>query len=372
MLLIGVSGSGRSTLARFVAWMNGYAVVQLNVHRKYSASDFDDDLRALLIRCGAKREKICYIIDDGSILQSAFLERINTLLANSEVPGLFAGDELNALLVQCKDNARDNVSAMDSEADLLRWFTSNIRNNLHVVFTMNPPANTSARAATSPALFNRCVLDWCGDWSDLTLAQVANSMTRTLDLERTDYNSPSQLRILTGISMPLNHRAAIVNALCYVHRSVEAVDRRRALAGAERRQSTPRQYLDLLSHFSSLYTTKSAELEEQQRHFNTGLDKLQETFEQVETLRGTLAHSEQELQVKVVLANEKLEVVYIVKFIARILNYNFSLKKSGHGAAAEGGRGAQTRITCHFKGVGHSKCRHKATAGRGDAGLGTG
>jgi len=45
--------------------------------------------------------------------------------------------------------------------------------NLHVVFTMNPSSEgLKDRAATSPALFNRCVLNWFGDWSDSALYQV--------------------------------------------------------------------------------------------------------------------------------------------------------------------------------------------------------
>lgn len=38
--------------------------------------------------------------------------------------------------------------------------------NLHVVFTMNPSCEgLKDRTSTSPALFNRCVLNWFGDWS---------------------------------------------------------------------------------------------------------------------------------------------------------------------------------------------------------------
>ncbi len=53
------------------------------------------------------------------------------------------------------------------------WFVAQVRNNLHVVFTMNPASpDFHNRSATSPALFNRCVLDWFGDWSDTALFQV--------------------------------------------------------------------------------------------------------------------------------------------------------------------------------------------------------
>lgn len=44
------------------------------------------------------------------------------------------------------------------------FFFTKVMRNLHVVFTMNPSANgLRDRASTSPALFNRCVLDWLGD-----------------------------------------------------------------------------------------------------------------------------------------------------------------------------------------------------------------
>lgn len=116
LLLIGVSGAGKTTLSRFVAWMNGLSVYQIKVglrrlfiqqwvlvparsswgeranlplsrqvHRKYTGEDFDEDLRTVLRRSGCKNEKIAFIMDESNVLDSGFLERMNTLLANGEV-----------------------------------------------------------------------------------------------------------------------------------------------------------------------------------------------------------------------------------------------------------------------------------------------
>lgn len=42
-----------------------------------------------------------------------------------------------------------------------------------MVFTMNPASEGfEGRCATSPALFNRCVVDWFGTWPTKALAQV--------------------------------------------------------------------------------------------------------------------------------------------------------------------------------------------------------
>jgi len=54
LLLIGVSGAGKTTLTRFVAWINGLSIFQIKVHNKYTAVDFDDDLRNVLRRAGCK------------------------------------------------------------------------------------------------------------------------------------------------------------------------------------------------------------------------------------------------------------------------------------------------------------------------------
>ena len=34
------------------------------------------------------------------------------------------------------------------------------------------------RTASSPAIFNRCVIDWFGDWSDGALFEVAEKLLR--------------------------------------------------------------------------------------------------------------------------------------------------------------------------------------------------
>lgn len=70
-----------------VLWL----VMIIQVHNKYTGEDFDEDLRAVLRRSGCKDEKIAFILDESNVLDSGFLERMNTLLANGEVPGLFEG-----------------------------------------------------------------------------------------------------------------------------------------------------------------------------------------------------------------------------------------------------------------------------------------
>jgi len=58
LLLIGASGVGKTTLARFVAWINNQTVFQIKAGRNYSLENFDEDIRSVMRRSGVKGEKI--------------------------------------------------------------------------------------------------------------------------------------------------------------------------------------------------------------------------------------------------------------------------------------------------------------------------
>ena len=309
LILIGVSGSGKTTLSRFVAWMNGLKVVQIKVHGRYSAEDFDDDLRDVLRRCGCRGEKICFIMDESNVLDSAFLERMNTLLANAEVPGLFEGDDLAALMTACKEGAQRQGLLLDSQEELYKWFTQQIVKNLHVVFTMNPPENgLSSKAATSPALFNRCVLNWFGDWSDQALFQVGSELTQHVDLDRPAFVAPDTIPVAyRGLPLPGSHRDTVINSMVYVHHSIRRFNVRLFKQQGRKTFLTPRHFLDFVAQYVQLFDEKREDLEEQQRHLNVGLEKLRDTVDKVRDLRASLAKKKIQLERKDAEANAKLQ-----------------------------------------------------------------
>jgi len=309
LILIGTSGSGKTTLSRFVAWMNGLSIFQIKVHGRYSAEDFDDDLRGVLRACGCRGQKICFIMDESNVLDSGFLERMNTLLANGEVPGLFEGDEYSALMTACKEGAQRQGLLLDSQEELYKWFTQQIVRNLHVVFTMNPPQDgLSSKAATSPALFNRCVLNWMGDWSDQALFQVGYELTQQIDLDKPNFTAPDSItRAYRDLSLPASHRDTVVNAMVYIHYAVQKTNERLEQHQGTVTYLTPRHYLDFVTQFGKLFSEKRGDLEDQQRHLNVGLEKLRDTVDKVSDLRASLAQKKTQLEMKDAEANEKLQ-----------------------------------------------------------------
>ena len=182
-LLVGDSGAGKTVLSKFVSWMNGLNIFQIKAHSRYGIDEFNEDLRGVMRRVGIDGEKVCFIFDEGNILGSGFLEAMNALLASGEVPGLFEGDEYTALMSACRDSAARDGVILDSDEELWRRFTSIVQRNLHVVFTMNPSGGDwKNRSTASPALFNRCVVDWFGTWSAKAMGEVGKEFTMKLDM----------------------------------------------------------------------------------------------------------------------------------------------------------------------------------------------
>lgn len=118
-----------------------------------------------------------------------------------------------------------------------------------MVFTMNPcNPDFSNRTASSPALFNRCVIDWFGDWSQEALIQVAKEFTKNIDPGAESFTKLS-------ISNDVDARAgAVVATIVGVHNSVCNLNLRLQKAAKKFNFLTPRDFLDFIKHFIELHS----------------------------------------------------------------------------------------------------------------------
>lgn len=191
------------------------------------------------------------------MLGPAFLEKMNALLASGEIPGLFEGDEYMALINQIKEAQMKENKMIDTEEQLYKNFITGVQRNLHVVFTMNPAnPDFSNRTASSPALFNRCVIDWFGDWNSGALYQVAKEFTLSIDppdnafIKKPNHDNPEWKHDI------------LVKSLVYIQNTVVELNRRLSKSAKRFNYITPRDFLDFISHFVELHNEKKSKLEE--------------------------------------------------------------------------------------------------------------
>ena len=289
MLLIGASGVGKTVLTRFAAWMEGFAVHQINASRAYTAQRFHEDLRALLRRTGVHGERVCFIFDEANALDASFLESMNALLASGEVPGLFEGEEHVLLMQQCREAAqRNGVAGEQTEQDLWRTFTQHVQRNLHVIFTMNPSgADWQGRSATSPALFNRCVINWFGQWAQGALLQVAAELTKPLELSMLVGGGAAKDDAKAAAGEEAREaeiRRKLVSCLVAVYEVAAGEEAGgeqvgRALGGRRqaRNHLTSRHFLDCISQCVAIHAAKRKGLSEDAQHLERGLSRIEQT-----------------------------------------------------------------------------------------------
>jgi dynein heavy chain 1, cytosolic len=155
----------------------------------------------------------------------------------------------------------------DTEEELYKTFTYNVQRNLHVVFTMNPSnPDFSNRTASSPALFNRCVIDWFGEWSTDGLLQVAKEFTKTLDILPESFQKKMDMYQKTTdegrIVMVDPKHDALCQCIVDMHLAVRDVNNKLSKSAKRFNYITPRDFLDFIKHFVELLHEKKEELEE--------------------------------------------------------------------------------------------------------------
>jgi dynein heavy chain 1 len=297
-LLLGEAGSGKTMLTKFVAWMRGLEVFELKVSKKYGLEDFDKDLRNILIRAGTSREKVCFLADGNDVSNSAFLERMNSLLASGEIPGLFEGEDYQKLLATARRAISGAGENAESEEEVYSWFVQQVKWNLHVVFMLNSTGGSfHADAAASPALFNRCVVNWFGNWEREALIHVGLQYLEDTDLGlQGQPESVSDLpdsNVASILSSVIEKRQDLVSsestekesilwediittALILIHESSRSeVARLQDSSKGIRRELctvTPRQYIDFVKYFFSLVARLRERYGQLESHVSRGLE----------------------------------------------------------------------------------------------------
>ena len=294
-VLMGAPGTGKKTLARFAAWMLSTEVHQVHSHSAYTAADFAGDLRKILRQAGVNSRQIMLIFDESNAMDSAFLEMMNSLLACGEVPGLFSGDERARLLEDLKTSASGTTTGPNTEQSIYAEFVRRVRLNLHIVFTISTGCSRKVLSdknyqrtvggnlsQRSPALFNRCMVDWLGDWNPETLEAVA------------------ELKIEVSLG---HEKDQIIRSAVRIH------DIARKFPSFARAQVdvTPRHYLEFIEQLNRLALEKGKAIQGGVDRHTEGLRRLRNAGNAADVLKDELREKSERLQEKEVNANQTLE-----------------------------------------------------------------
>ena len=288
-MLIGPNRIGKMVMTKFVAWLDNVAIVEPNICRGFSLTDFDEFLRTALLKSSVEEQQVCILLDESSILDTSFVERMNTLLANSDIPDLFQGEDYDKLMLAIRHKTNAMGLLLDTDSEIYDWFVGEVTKNLHVVFILSN-SSVSFSMATSPAFYNRFVVSWMNQWDVRTMLDVGKHLIDSAPLEFVQFD--------TSASQPQNLILHGDGSLRDVLISIVMAFDEEFHEHLEMKERSPGKLIDTLALFGEIYGRSFNSMEGRQRFINTGLERLSESVLKVRELNKILSERSAELNTK--------------------------------------------------------------------------
>ncbi|KAI9209802.1 uncharacterized protein BJ171DRAFT_594818 [Polychytrium aggregatum] len=252
LLLAGRPGMGRQSSLMIVGHMLRFKTFSPNIGRSYGIKAFSADIKTVLQSAGVHNEEVLLILEDYQIVESSFLESINSLLSGGEVPGLYSPEELDQILSALKDSHGED----SYRGSVFEYFVARIRKNLHFALVLDTSSQSFVQYYESnPALSTCCHMSWMDSWSQES----------SLGLIKDTFKSHALLS-------KLPEQEAIVKGMLAIHESSLS------------KGSTPKHLIEFLSTYERVYVSKLTEFESKNRYLLGGLEKLREAAKYVDNL----------------------------------------------------------------------------------------
>lgn len=279
-LLVGVGGSGKQSLTRLAASVSSLDVFQITLRKGYSMADMRVDLAQLYIKAGVKNIGTVFLLTDAQVPDEKFLVLINDLLASGEIPDLFVEDDLELIYTGVKNEVR-GLGMEDTRENCWKFFIERVRRQLKVVLCFSPVGNTlRVRARKFPALINCSSIDWFHGWPETAMVSVSERF-----ISENEY-------------VPEETRGSISRFMAYVHRCANNMSQVYLTNERRYNYTTPKTFLELISLYLNMLSSKNKELTDNIERLENGLTKLINTASQVDDLKEKLAAQEIELKQK--------------------------------------------------------------------------
>ena len=287
-LLVGVSGSGKQSLARLAAFVAGGDWIQPRLTKAYSVQTLLDDLRPFYRAAGVAAKGAVLLLSDKEVREESFLEVVNAFLSTGELPNLLGRDELDAIAHEvAAPYALEHPGAEPTRDQLWDFFVTRARNNLHVALCFSPVGPRFRRRAHKfPALLNCCTMDWFHAWPEEALTEVARSYMDGFSIQDEEAD-----RV----------RSALILHMAKVHQLVRGTTDDFFRRHRRHVYVTPKSFLSFIESFTATYEAKAAAVELLGGSVQTGLYKLELAKADVENMGGEL----REKEVSLAIASEK-------------------------------------------------------------------
>jgi dynein heavy chain len=308
-IIVGISGTGKQSIARLACVASGYVVVKLPERGQQIVKSTDiaayhsmimELLRNTWKTAVLSNTPVALLLKgDDCVLpnmngDSMILEYVNCLLADGMIPGMFTTDELEALRLEM-------AASMAHATNAINESFKRLRRNLRVVMCLNSRSLLLQKYFVSyPQLLRRCYIDVVDSWSRDALRLVATERLKTVNFasnSTSKFSSSNSPETRKGRRKSLREkklnetRDLIVSTLSTFHVKASSSSDYMGLV-------TPRSFLALLDTFKQVFETTDSSRNAQIKKLEKGQAKLAEAERGTEIMGHELKEQQLELEAK--------------------------------------------------------------------------
>ena len=107
--LLGVGGSGRKSLTELATFIANYLIEVIEMPKGYNFITWREDMvKKIFLPSGVEANPLVFLFSDSQIINEAFLEDINNILNNGEIPNLYKADDIVQIIESVKEANKSN------------------------------------------------------------------------------------------------------------------------------------------------------------------------------------------------------------------------------------------------------------------------
>ena len=348
LMLVGVGGTGRKSLARLAAFLEHNVYVEPSPMRNYQLSDWVEEVKGILMSAGAKGRRTTMLMSDESFRFEEQYVHISALLQTGDVRDILGADDVVELLDEMSKNvavedsaarvrnaAQATIQVMEEknsamqqsraqpgddraesapgglrsidmskvvvsgdDSPLVQWqqFVGRVRKNLHIIICFRQEGVDVRLRQTVrdfPAFISRCQLDWYHDWPLPALEAIGIFSLANVEVPSAVSGGPEDLKKVITMCMTLHDSAQRLRDVM-LHESG-----RHCIV-------TPKMYITLFEEIKRLLLSQAQKLSLAYDRYKHGVDELAFAEKHIDTLREEMEDLRPRLEEATRLAAEKL------------------------------------------------------------------
>eukprot|EP00727_Mastigamoeba_balamuthi_P002571 m51a1_g12310 putative dynein heavy chain family protein (4480) ;mRNA; f:383974-398640 len=276
IVMLGVSGSGRQSLARLAAQVAEVQLVEPSVAtaRHYGVSEWNDDAKRAVQTAGLQLRPVALLIRGDTLFSRAPFSAadVSDIMHDANMPTLFGKEDRQAINQAMRAlESRESLAHLPADTVELMFatrFLANVRTNLHIVLSLSPYARTFRQRVRTykPIVTSAASLDWYGPWPANALEVIAYSSLSGFNTNKIPIDS-------------------IVHAMVDMHGTIERITADFSQQSRRAAFVPPSRFLDFVRFFKKILDGRRDELTERELRLRAGVEKLETVNQQTARIR---------------------------------------------------------------------------------------